>query len=66
MTERLLKRAEVERAVGLSRSAIYRLMDQGKFPRPVIVGAKAVRWFSAEIQDFISSRPRSNGAKPKK
>ena len=41
----LMKRPEVEAAVGLSCTAsIYRLMDEGAFPRPIRIGKRAVRW----------------------
>lgn len=54
---RLLRRQEVEREVGLSRSSIYRLMDQGKFPRPVQTAERAVRWPSAVIDAWKLSLP---------
>ena len=34
MEERLLRRREVEKITGMSRSSIYRLMPDGEFPRP--------------------------------
>ena len=42
--DRLLTRGEVERRVGLRRSSLYREMRQGRFPLPVRVGPRAVRW----------------------
>ena len=51
----LLRRDEVERRCGLSRPAIYDHMKKGKFPRPVRIGSKAVRWKSSDIDEFISS-----------
>ena len=35
MDDRLLRRREVEKITGMSRSSIYRLMPDGEFPRPV-------------------------------
>ena len=35
MHDRLLRRREVEKITGMSRSSIYRLMQDGDFPRPV-------------------------------
>ena len=60
-TERLLTRGEVERRVGLRRSSLYREMRQGRFPLPVRVGPRAVRWPAAEIAAWIATRPRSHG-----
>ena len=57
MQDRLLRRREVERITGMSRSSIYRLMQEGEFPRPVRVGPAAVRWKTSNITDWIESRP---------
>lgn len=54
---RLLRRPEVERETGLSRSSIYRLMDEGKFPRPRRTAYRAVAWASVEIDVWKASRP---------
>ena len=60
-TEQLLTRGEVERRVGLRRSSLYREMREGRFPLPVRVGPRAVRWPASEIAAWITSRPRSHG-----
>jgi len=49
----LLKRKEVEELVKLSRSEIYKKMNAGKFPRPVRIAPKAVRWRDSDIQQWI-------------
>ena len=59
--DRLLTRAEVEQITGLKRSAIYRLMEIGAFPRPYRVGSRAVRWSQREVLAWVGSRPRSYG-----
>ena len=56
---RLLKLKEVVAATGLSRSSIYALIAEGLFPRPLQVGRRAVRWIEQEVQEWLSSRPRS-------
>ena len=61
MQDRLLRRREVERITGMSRSSIYRLMQEGEFPRPVRVGPAAVRWKSSDITAWIESRPVATG-----
>lgn len=58
---RLLRRPEVEKAVGLSRSAIYAAMDRGDFPRPVRIGLRAVAWPLNEIEQWIENRSISYG-----
>ena len=61
MDDRLLRREEVESRVGLKRSSIYREMRAGRFPLPVKVGPRAVRWSSTEIETWLASRPRATG-----
>ena len=61
MVDRLLRRREVEEITGVSRSAIYRLMHNGEFPRPVRVGTAAVRWRASDIAAWLESRPLSTG-----
>ena len=53
---RLLRRREVEQETGLSRTSIYRLMDEGKFPRPLRTGTRAVAWPTSEIEAWKASR----------
>ena len=60
-TERLLNRKEVELATGFSCTSIYRLMRAGKFPEPLKVGERAVRWPESEIVQWLSERPRATG-----
>ena len=57
MNDRLLRRRQVEEITGLSRSSIYRLMQDGDFPRPVRVGPAAVRWRTSDITVWLESRP---------
>lgn len=61
MHDRLLRRREVEKITSMSRSSIYRLMQDGKFPRPVRVGPAAVRWKASDISAWLESRPVVTG-----
>ena len=58
MVDRLLRRSEVEELTALSRSTIYRHLEEGLFPLPVRIGPRAVRWWLSEIQTYMKSRPR--------
>ena len=62
MRDRLLRRRQVEEFTGMSRSSIYRLMQNGEFPRPVKVGCAAVRWRASDITVWMDSRPEAGGA----
>ena len=57
MHDRLLRRRQVEEITGMSRSSIYRLMQDGEFPRPVRIGPSAVRWRASDITAWLESRP---------
>ena len=61
MNERLLRREEVEARTGLARSSIYRLMRLKRFPEPLRIGDRAVRWPEREIEDWLADRPRATG-----
>lgn len=61
MENTMLRRVEVERICGLSRSTIYRLLKEGKFIQPIRIGPRAVRWWRQEVYDWLSTRPRATG-----
>ena len=48
----LLDVPEVLRRIGLSRSALYRLIDKGRFPKAVYPSPKAPRWRSDAIGEM--------------
>lgn len=58
---RVMRRPEVERTVGLSRSAIYAAMDRGDFPRPIQIGRRAVGWRASDVTNWLESRLISRG-----
>ena len=55
LTDFLLRRKEVERIAGISRSTIYRLVKSGKFPRPVILSTGSVRWRKNSVDLWMQS-----------
>jgi len=52
----LLTRYEVERRTTLCRTAIYRGMEAGTFPRSVPIGARGVAWVEHEVSAWIAGR----------
>lgn len=52
----LMKLNEVQAAVHYSRASIYRLMGEGKFPKPVTLGGRSVFWVRSQIQAFIKEQ----------
>ena len=53
---RFLRRPEVVFRTGLSRSTIKVRMREGCFPRPVLLGGRAVGWIEAEVDEWIRER----------
>ena len=51
-----LRRKQVETRTGLSRSTIYQHIKDGAFPRPVLLGARAVGWLESDVSDWIAAR----------
>jgi len=56
MTHRILRLPEVKASVGLSRSTIYLRIEEGSFPRPISLGARAVGWLESDIENWIGER----------
>ena len=52
MIERFLRREDVERITGLSRSTLYALMALGKFPRQFKISGRAAAWSEREIAEW--------------
>ncbi len=61
---RLLTLRDVTAVTALSRSAIYALIAESRFPKPIRIGTRAVRWVEQEVLDFIASRPRAGSERP--
>ena len=59
MKDRLVGIREVAELTALSRGSIYGLMRQNRFPRPLQVGPKAVRWLESDLQAWMESCPRT-------
>jgi len=53
--DRIIRRREVERRIGISRSALYRRCAEGSFPKPVtLCGGRAVGWLESEVSEFLA------------
>jgi prophage regulatory protein len=49
----ILRLPEVKKITGLSRSTIYLRISEGRFPKPVSLGGRAVGWLEAEVQQWL-------------
>lgn len=57
MPDRIQRLPEVMQTTGLGRTQLYNLMNEGRFPRPVKLSARAVGWRESDVQAWIEQRP---------
>ena len=57
-TQILLRLPQVEAATGYRRSTIYRLIQQGEFPPPILLSSagRASAWVEDEINLWVQQR----------
>lgn len=58
---RILRLSDVEQKTGLKRAYLYSLMGQGRFPKSVRIGVRAVGWDVAEVDQWIADRLNDRG-----
>ena len=61
MSDRILRRPEVEARTGLSRSTLYFMISEGEFPKPVKIGRRAVGWPESRISTWLATRSDTDG-----
>jgi prophage regulatory protein len=54
MPKKILRLPVVLDRTGLSRSTVYLRVNEGRFPRPVSLGARAVGWIETEVEEWIA------------
>ena len=57
--ERLLRRGEVLRLCGISKSTHNEMVKAGTFPAPVRIGKRAVGWREKDVLEWIRNRPNA-------
>ena len=53
MLTQILRRRQLEEQLGLSRSAIYQMVADGLFPKPIKLGRRAVGWRADEVENWL-------------
>lgn len=56
MATTILRLPTVKARTGLSRSTIYLRISEGRFPKPISLGGRAVGWVEVEITDWLNQR----------
>ncbi len=54
--DRLIRIGEVCEITGLGRTLVYKLTRLGKFPQPVRISTRAVRWSERQVRRWIADR----------
>ena len=49
-----LKLNDVLKIIPMSRSSLYLLIQDGRFPKPIKIGKRSVFWIAKEVDDFIN------------
>ena len=67
MQTTILRLPQVKARTGLSRSTIYLRMSEGKFPKHISLGSRAVGWLKTEVSDWMEQRilESRGGASPR-
>jgi prophage regulatory protein len=52
----IIRLPTVKARTGLSRSTIYLRISEGRFPKPVSLGSRAVGWIETEVNDWLAER----------
>ncbi|WIG76970.1 AlpA family transcriptional regulator [Photobacterium damselae] len=58
---RLIRLKEVMHICGLGRSSIYKFMEEGRFPKSVSLGDRAVAWVESEVEEWIDHKVTERG-----
>lgn len=53
----LMTAKDVVNATKLSRVSIYRAAKEGRFPCPVKIGTRQIRWRSSDVQAWVKNLP---------
>lgn len=59
--ETLLRLPDVEKIVGLKKSKLYSLINNGHFPKPIHLGKRSVRWKASTVYSWVESLTSQEG-----
>lgn len=59
MATTILRLPQLKASTGLSRSSIYKYIQDGVFPRPISLGPRSVGWLDHEIEAWIANKAAS-------
>jgi len=56
ITMKFLRIEEVKQRIGLGRTTIYKMVNEGTFPKPVRILGKKVAWIDSEVDEWMMQR----------
>jgi len=56
LSSTLIRLPEVQRRTGYSKAWIYRLLKEGRFPKSVKIGSRAIAFVESEVDQWIEQR----------
>ena len=62
MSQKIIRLPAVLEKTGLSRSSLYRLIAEGKFPRQVKLSERSAGWFEGDVNQWLADLPNNPGA----
>ncbi len=63
MATTILRLPQLKALTGLSRSSIYKYIQDGVFPRPIALGPRSVGWLDQEVEAWIAEKAASRDRK---
>lgn len=63
MVTKILRLPAVKARTSLSRSTIYLRISEGRFPKPISLGGRAVGWIETEIDEWLNQQIESSRKK---
>lgn len=52
----VLRLPDVVKRTGVSRTRIYEMMEAGRFPKPIKIGARAIAFIADEVDGWVADR----------
>ena len=56
MLQKVLKATQVAIYINTCKSQVYKLVKQGRFPKPIKLGERGSAWLVSEIDAWLQSR----------
>ena len=66
MATKILRLPAVLSRTGLGRSTVYLYISEGRFPKPISLGPRAVGWLESEIDEWLEQQIQASRAADKR